>query len=307
MYYSPPAFSALGLKAPTDWAQLLTLTEYLRAKNAQPPWCEGFASDASSGAAGEAFVDDMVLREDGTAVYDQWVSHQIPFSDPAIQKAFADVGEILQNKDWVNAGAGGVASINTTTTAQVATALESGKCLLTLQSSSFLDDLERTGDTASDVGPSAKIWAFILPPVTPGSNPYTVSGDFVAAFSNDADTVKVQNYLASAAWAKTRMSLGRSDQPRVIRHCLRQPRCAAERVGGADAGRHPELPPQRERPDAVRGRRGHLPLGDGQLDQRSLDEQGAGDDRRVLAEDQRLSPARTDASAGGRRRRLALG
>ena len=213
VYYSPPAFSALGLKAPTDWAQLLTLTEYLRAKNAQPPWCEGFASDASSGAAGEAFVDDMVLREDGTAVYDQWVSHQIPFSDPAIQKAFADVGEILQNKDWVNAGAGGVASINTTTTAQVATALESGKCLLTLQSSSFLDDLERTGDSATDVGPSAKIWAFILPPVTPGSNPYTVSGDFVAAFSNDADTVKVQNYLASAAWAKTRMSLGGAISP----------------------------------------------------------------------------------------------
>jgi len=213
VFYSPAAFASLGLKAPTTWDQLLTLTEYLRAKDSQPPWCEGFSSDASSGAAGEGWIDDLVLREDGTAVYDQWVNHTIPFTDPAIQKAFTDAGEILQNKDWVNAGAGGVASINTTTTAQVASALESGKCLLTLQSSSFLDDLERTGDTSSDVGPSARIWAFMLPPVTAGANPYTVSGDFVAAFSNDADTVKVQDYLASAAWAKNRMSLGGAISP----------------------------------------------------------------------------------------------
>jgi alpha-glucoside transport system substrate-binding protein len=213
VFYSPAAFASLGLKAPTTWDQLLTLTEYLRAKNSQPPWCEGFASDASSGAAGEGWIDDLVLREDGTAFYDQWVAHKVPFTDPAIQKAFSDAGEILQNKDWVNAGAGGVASINTTSTAQVATALESGKCLLTLQSSSFLDDLERTGDSSKDVGPSAKIWAFMLPPVTAGSNPYTVSGDFVAAFSNDADTVKVQDYLASAAWAKSRMSLGGAISP----------------------------------------------------------------------------------------------
>jgi alpha-glucoside transport system substrate-binding protein len=213
VFYSPSAFASLGLKAPTTWAQLLTLTEYLRAKNSQPPWCEGFASDASSGAAGEGWIDDLVLREDGTTVYDQWVSHQVPFTDPAIQKAFTDAGEILQNRDWVNAGGGGVASIDTTTTAQVASALESGKCLLTLQSSSFLDDLERTGDASADVGPSAKIWAFMLPPVTAGSNPYTVSGDFVAAFSNDSDTVKVQNYLASVAWAKSRMRLGGAISP----------------------------------------------------------------------------------------------
>ena len=213
VFYSPSAFAALNLKAPATWSQLLTLTEYLRAKNNQPPWCEGFSSNASSGAAGEAWIDDLVLREDGTAVYDQWISHKIPFTDPAIQKAFADAGEILKNKDWVNAGAGDVTSINTTSTAQVATALEDGTCLLSLQPSSFLDDLERTGEHSTDVSPTGKLWAFMLPPVTAGSNPFTESGDFVAAFSNDADTVKVQQYLASTAWAKSRMRLGGAISP----------------------------------------------------------------------------------------------
>jgi alpha-glucoside transport system substrate-binding protein len=213
VFYSPEAFDKLNLKAPTNWAELLTLTEYLRANSGQAPWCEGFASDASSGASGESWINDLVLREDGPDVYDQWVAHKIPFSDPAIEKAFNDAGEILQNRDWVNAGFGGVASINTTTTAQVASALESGKCLMTMQSSSFLDQLQTSSKGVETVGPQQNIWAFILPPINAGSTPFTVSGDFVAAFSNDADTVKVQKYLASSSWAQSRVKLGGAISP----------------------------------------------------------------------------------------------
>ena len=213
VFYSPAAFAALDLPTPSNWSELLTLTSFLRSKNGTAPWCEGFASNASSGASGENWIDDLVLRDAGSSVYDQWISHKIPFDDSAIQNAFADAGQILRNSQWVNAGSGGVASINTTSTEQVAQSLESGKCVLSLQSSAFLDDLERTGDGTQDVGPSAKLWAFILPPVTQGATPYTVSGDFVAAFSNDADTVKVQKYLAGLAWAKTRMALGGAISP----------------------------------------------------------------------------------------------
>jgi alpha-glucoside transport system substrate-binding protein len=53
----------------------------------------------------------------------------------------------------------------------------------------------------------------MLPPSKAGPTPFTESGDFVAAFSNDADTVKVQNYLASTAWAKSRMKLGGAISP----------------------------------------------------------------------------------------------
>ena len=36
----------------------------------------------------------------------------------------------------------------------------------------------------------------------------TGGGEIVAAFSNDADTVKVQEYLSSPEWANSRVSLG---------------------------------------------------------------------------------------------------
>jgi alpha-glucoside transport system substrate-binding protein len=213
VYYSPSAFAALHITVPTTWDDLLTLTGRLRTNTGQAPWCEGFASDASSGAAGESWINDIVLREDGPTVYDQWVSHQVKFSDPLIQNAISQAGDILQNAPYVNAGFGGISSINTTSTVQVAKALESGKCIMTLESSSFMDDLQSTSKGLTTIGPSAKIWAFMLPATKAGPTPFTVSGDFVAAFSNDSDTVKVQNYLASTAWAKSRMALGGAISP----------------------------------------------------------------------------------------------
>ncbi|HEX4443591.1 MAG TPA: extracellular solute-binding protein [Galbitalea sp.] len=213
VFYSPSALSALNQKVPTSWSQLLTLSEYLRAGSGSPPWCEGFDSNASSGALGASFIDDMVLREDGTTVYDQWIDHKISFSDPDILKAFNDAGEILQNKDWVNSSFGGVTSIDKTTTAQVAKALESGKCDLSYEPSSFIDDLKTTSDGVETIGPQQQIWAFLLPSVNSGSTQFTQSGDFVAAFSSDSDTVKVQDYLASLSWAKSRMKLGGAISP----------------------------------------------------------------------------------------------
>jgi alpha-glucoside transport system substrate-binding protein len=213
VFYSPTALAKLNQKVPTNWSQLLTLSEYLRAGSGTAPWCEGFDSNASTGALGASFVDDMVLRDDGTAVYDKWIDHKIKFSDPQIQKAFESAGEILQNRDWVNAGFGGVGSVITTTSAQVAEALSSGKCELSYEPSSFLDQLPMTTNGVETVSPAGPIWAFLLPPIKAGSSPYTESGDFVAAFSNDADTVKVQNYLASLAWAQSRMKLGGAMSP----------------------------------------------------------------------------------------------
>jgi alpha-glucoside transport system substrate-binding protein len=213
VFYSPSALAKLKQKVPANWSQLLTLTEYLRAGSGTAPWCEGFSSNASSGALGASFIDDMVLREDGASVYDQWISHKIPFSNPVILKAFNDAGEILQNKDWVNAGFGSVTSINSTTTTQVAEALESGKCELSYEPSSFVDDLKTTSNGVETIGPQQQLWAFLLPAISGGYTPFTQSGDFVAAFSTDADTVKVQNYLASLSWAKSRMALGGAISP----------------------------------------------------------------------------------------------
>jgi alpha-glucoside transport system substrate-binding protein len=214
VWYSPKQFKSLGVSVPHTWSQLLAVSNELRKKTRSAPWCEGFASADSSGSAGTDWIEDLVLRQSGPGVYDQWVSHKIPFSDPRIQSAFDQAAQILRSPVNVNAGVGGVSSINTTSEAKVAETIASGNCSLTHQDSAFNGSLQ-AAKSGITVGPQGDMWAFMLPPVTGTARRVTGGGSFVAAFSNDSDTVKVQNYLASTAWASKRVSLGGVISPNV--------------------------------------------------------------------------------------------
>jgi len=213
VFYSPAQFAKWGVSVPKTWDQLLTLTADIQSKTGVAPWCDGFSEGAESGVDGVNWVADLVLRQDGPKVYDEWVNHQIPFTDARIAKAFDDVSKLLLNSSYVNGGIGGVASINTTTTPRVASALESGKCAMTHQPSSFVNQLTDSNGTQASVEPGGQYWAFPLPPITATSTPVTGGGYFVSAFSTGADTVKVQQYLSSSAWAKSRVKLGGAISP----------------------------------------------------------------------------------------------
>jgi len=208
VWYSPKQFADWGVSVPTTWQELLDVTKTIQEKTGKAPWCAGFGSDAATGWPGTDWVEDLVLRQAGPETYDKWVSHKIKFTDPAIKKAFDSVGEILLNPKYVNAGYGDVKSIVTTPFGDVAKALGSGDCALTHQASFFDGFIQDPKNGNATVGPDKDIWAFILPGETAGAPAVTGGGEIVAAFSNDADTVKVQEYLSSGDWANSRVSLG---------------------------------------------------------------------------------------------------
>ncbi|MBX3196310.1 MAG: carbohydrate ABC transporter substrate-binding protein [Microbacteriaceae bacterium] len=204
IWYSPAVFEANGWAVPQTWDELLTLTQTI-ADSGQKPWCAGFGSDAATGWPGTDWIEDLVLRQSGPEVYDKWVAHEIPFNDPAIKKAFDAVGSILLNPDYVNAGYGDVVTINSTPFGDPATALVDGDCILHHQASFYDGFITAAGGT---VGEDEGIWAFITPGETAGAPAVTGGGEIVGAFSNDADTIKVQEYLSSGDWANSRVSLG---------------------------------------------------------------------------------------------------
>ena len=141
---------------------------------------------------GANWIEDLVLREDGINVYDKWVAHRISFGDPRIARAFNDVGEILLSGKWVNAGLGGVTAIDTSTRQDDADALVVGTWAMTHQTSAFVDDLTGPGDLSAALALNGDFWAFILPPVTTDTAPIAGGQQFVAAFSADSSTRKVQ-------------------------------------------------------------------------------------------------------------------
>lgn len=205
IWYSPSYFAANGYEVPATWDELMTLTETIAATG-QKPWCAGFGSDAATGWPGTDWIEDIVLRQSGTDVYDQWVANEIPFTDDAIASAFDTLGEILLNPDYVNAGIGDVQSINSTPFgADVATAVVDGTCPMTHQASFYDGFLTDAGGTVAEDG---DVWAFITPGEEEGASAVTGGGEIVAAFSNDEDTVAVQEYLSSPEWANSRVGLG---------------------------------------------------------------------------------------------------
>jgi len=208
VWYSPAQFAEWGVEVPTTWDEMLTLTQTIADQTGTAPWCAGFGSDAATGWPGTDWVEDLVLRQAGPETYDKWVSHEIPFSDPAIVSAFDSVGEILLNPDFVNAGFGDVKSIVTTPFGDPARALGDGTCALHHQASFYDGFIQDPKNGNATVGPDADIWAFVTPSVEAGGNAVTGGGEIVGAFSNDEETIKVQEFLSSPEWANTRVKLG---------------------------------------------------------------------------------------------------
>ncbi|NYF08871.1 alpha-glucoside transport system substrate-binding protein [Leifsonia sp. AK011] len=208
IWYSPSQFKEWGVEVPTTWDEMLALTKTIQEKTGTQPWCAGFGSDAATGWPGTDWVEDLVLRQSGPEVYDQWVSHEIPFTDPAIADAFDSVGEILLDPTYVNASFGDVKTINTTPFGDPARSLGAGTCALHHQASFYEGFITDPTNGNATVGPDADIWAFIMPGETAGAPAVTGGGEIVAAFSNDEDTIKVQEYLSSAEWANSRVALG---------------------------------------------------------------------------------------------------
>jgi alpha-glucoside transport system substrate-binding protein len=208
IWYSPSEFAENGWEVPTTLDGLMDLTATIQSDVGGPPWCVAFGSDAATGWPGTDWIEDYVLRQSGPEVYDQWVSHEIPFTDPAIKQAFDAAGEIMLNPDYVNAGLGDVASINSTPFGDAARVLGTGECQLHHQASFFDGFIQDPANGNATVGPDADIWAFIMPSVDGGGNAVTGGGEIVGAFANDEDTVKVQEYLSSPEWANSRVSLG---------------------------------------------------------------------------------------------------
>ena len=211
VFYSPKQFEEWGVEVPKTWDEMLTLTKTIQETTGDAPWCAGFASDAASGWPGTDWVEDLVLRQSGADVYDQWIAGDVKFTDPEIESAFDAVGEILLNPDYVNAGFGDVKSINTTAFADVAAKLADGTCALTHQGSFLTANLLTTktadGETP-EIAPDGDVYAFIMPGMTEGELQVEVGGEFVVGFSDDAATQAVLEFMASKEFADARVALG---------------------------------------------------------------------------------------------------
>ncbi|WP_295823769.1 ABC transporter substrate-binding protein [uncultured Microbacterium sp.] len=211
VWYSPAKFKEWGVEVPKTLDQLMTLTSTIQQKTGAAPWCAGFASGDASGWPGTDWIEDMVLRQSGPDVYDQWVANEVKFTDAPIKEAFEATGKILLNPSYVNAGFGDVKSINSVAFADVAAKVADGSCPMTHQasflSSNFLTVKNASGGDVK-VAPDGDVYAFLLPGVTEGKLAVEGGGEFVTTFSDDTNVQKVAEFMSSPDFANARVKLG---------------------------------------------------------------------------------------------------
>ncbi|APG47914.1 ABC transporter substrate-binding protein [Phaeobacter porticola] len=109
VWYVPETFEDFGYDIPQSMEELKALTDQMVA-DGNTPWCIGLGSGGATGWPATDWVEDMILRTQDPGVYDQWVSNEIPFTDPRVVNAIEEFGYFARNDDYVSGGAGAVAS-----------------------------------------------------------------------------------------------------------------------------------------------------------------------------------------------------
>ena len=200
VWYSPQDFADNGYEIPQSWAELEALMEQMKG-NGQTPWCVGIESGAATGWAFTDWMEDMMLRIHGPAVYDQWVSHEIPFNDSRVVEVAEFVGSI-----WFAEGnvSGGRDLISQRSFREMAAAHLNGECMMHRQANFAGAHYLEAG--ASSLGPDGDVNVFYLPTISDEFGTVVLgAGTHAVAFTDKPETLAVLEYIGTAEYANARI------------------------------------------------------------------------------------------------------
>ncbi len=197
VWYQPARFEAAGYAVPTTFDEFTALVEQMAADGGPKPLCVGIESGQATGWTYTDWVEDMVLRQHGADVYDQWVTHEIPFNDPRIVESMQTVLD-LWTEDNVFASSGTIAATAFQDNGQP---LVDGDCYMHRQAS-FYSAFIPEGTPFAD-GSEGAVDVFYFPDIN-GDKPVLGAGVLVAAFNERPEVHALAAYMSSAEFAEKR-------------------------------------------------------------------------------------------------------
>ena len=103
IWYSPKNFTANGWEVPDTWDEMIALSDRIVSEGMNP-WSVAVESAEASGWPATDWIGEILLHESGGDVYDQWISHEIPWTDSRIKSAWEKFGQIVLTPDYVPGG-----------------------------------------------------------------------------------------------------------------------------------------------------------------------------------------------------------
>ena len=201
VWYNPAAFTAAGYTVPTTDEELSALTDQIREDGTGYPWCIGIESGAATGWPATDWLEQYVLDYGGLDLYNDWISHDVLFTDDVVQQAAEKFGDIALTEGNVNGGGPAIATTNFGTAGNqlFVEGADNGQCFMMRQGTfiaDFFPDEIKEQIAADDY---TNIDTFPLPtPEDADNNGVLGGGDLVGAFSDDDNTAAVVEYLTSS-------------------------------------------------------------------------------------------------------------
>lgn len=194
VWYRPDEFAARGYEVPTTWEEMEALMDQMVA-NGDTPWAIGLESGAASGWPATDWIEDIILRTAGPDVYDQWVDHEISWTDPRVKEAFEIFGKIVRTSDYVYGGPMTVLATNFGDS--VAELFTDPPRAMMHRQASFITSFIQDAKPDVKIGEDVRFFGFPMIKPEHGS-PMLGAGDMVVQFNDNPEAAEFMNFLASA-------------------------------------------------------------------------------------------------------------
>jgi alpha-glucoside transport system substrate-binding protein len=112
VWYDPTEFSNHGWMTPTNWTELLALSDQILSSTGTPPWSIGSECGEATGWPLTDWFEDILLRSAGPQIYDQLIAHDIPWTHAEVLSALTYFGDIFGNEAYQLGGKSGTLNTN---------------------------------------------------------------------------------------------------------------------------------------------------------------------------------------------------
>lgn len=196
VWYNKKVFEKQGYEVPETVGELLQLQNEMIA-DGYAPWAFGIESGGATGWPGTDWIEDIMLRSAGPEVYDQWVNHNISWTNPQVAQAFR-IFDLFINDDTVMGGRKAASTINFGDSVQyiLPTQGRDEPRALMHRQATFIQDFLKDAHPDAEVGEDYD--TFIFPAFGKESPPILFAGDLFIAFRDKPEVRELIKYFASA-------------------------------------------------------------------------------------------------------------
>lgn len=205
VFYNKAAFAKAGYTVPSTWVQLQALTKKMETSGTAP-WCVGIESGAATGWPATDWLENVMLRTQPAADYDNWITGKLPFTSPQVKNAFQVVDSIWNDPKAVYGGRAAIAATNFQTSAQ-GLFTSPAQCYMHLQGSFATDFFQDVVKKNLD----ANVGVFVMPMInTKLPKTIEVGGDQFVMFKGKdrPEVVAFLKFLTTGASANPWIPLG---------------------------------------------------------------------------------------------------